>query len=75
MYGPPTIFPVLPLNEPGNQGTVTTVSGTVQSQFQASQPGEVFAGSLGIALGPPSPASPTFVPPNATQAASLVPNF
>jgi hypothetical protein len=65
-YGPPQIFPPLPINEPGaagsNPGPVTTLSGTGQSFFQPAQPAPALASKVIGTFGPPSAPSPFFVP-------------
>lgn len=65
-FGPPTIFPPVPINEPGNgpQGPITFVPGVYQDFFQPEQQVVVLdASRRGVPLQTPT----TTVPPDVFQ--------
>jgi len=67
-FGPPQIFPILPVNEPGAPGSVAQP--TTQPSIPTFVPPDaapVLATETTVPLGPPSPADPVFVPPTVLE--------
>jgi hypothetical protein len=62
-FGPPQIYPPVPINEPGNgpQGPITTEPGVYQNFFQPAQQVAPLSTALGV------PISPNVIPPNVFQ--------
>jgi hypothetical protein len=63
-FGPPQIFPPVPINEPGAPGSIAapTTQPNIPT-FVPADPGPAFATKTTVPLIPPSPANPVFVPP------------
>lgn len=65
-FGPPQIFPPVPINEPGAPGSIaqpTFERGIYQDFFQPADQAAALASKTTVPLGPPSNADPVFVPP------------
>lgn len=63
-FGPPQIFPPVPINEPGAPGSInapTTVPGPIV--FAPTDAAPALSSAKTVPLGPPSDADPVFVPP------------
>jgi len=63
-FGPPQIFPPVPINEPGAPGSIaqpTTVPGLIV--FVPTDAAPALSSKETVPLGPPSKADPVFVPP------------
>jgi len=58
---PPTIFPTLPVNIPGNQAPVTLVNGPIA--VAPTNPAPALASKTTVPLGPPTSVDPVFDPP------------
>jgi hypothetical protein len=69
-FGPPQIFPPVPINEPGAPGSI--VQPTTESGVPVFVPAQI-APALAtqtlpdVTLVPPSPADPIFIPRNALE--------
>lgn len=64
-FGPPQIFPPVPVNIPGNEAPVTLVKGPIV--FVQPDAAPALTSKTTVPLGPPSPADPIFVPSNANE--------
>lgn len=63
-FGPPQIFPPVPINEPGAPGSIiapTTIPGPIV--FVPTDAAPALSSAETVPLGPPSNADPVFVPP------------
>lgn len=67
-FGPPQIFPPVPINEPGAPGSIAAP--TTEPNIPVFVPQDIapaLATKTTVPLGPPSPANPVFVPPTVLE--------
>jgi hypothetical protein len=63
-FGPPQIFPPVPINEPGAPGSIAAPA--TEDGLPVFVPQDIapaLASKTTVPLGPPSPADPVFAPP------------